>query len=135
MTRNDDVPGRHRPDRPALIELASALLVVGGVLSLVASIEVIARVADQTGDVDPIAWLALAFGVATVVLGVLTRFGRAWIVTVNVTAVAGFLEITSLTPAGLLVGALDVFVVIVLIANRPWFAWRPGGDAEAPPPS
>jgi hypothetical protein len=44
---------------------------------------------------------------------------------VNYVAVAGFLELTSGLPQGWLYGALDVLVVVILLAQRPWFAWTP----------
>ena len=61
-------------------------------------------------------------------LGVLVRTGRAWLVALNVAAVAGFLELLSGSAQGLLFGALDVVVVVLLLRDRPWFH---GPDAEA----
>lgn len=123
---------RPRPSRPALVELAAALLIVGGALSTIASLMVLARMSDQGDDPGLVTALSLGLGVAGIVLGLLTRVGRAWLVTVNVVAVMGFLELVSFTPAGLLLGATDVFVVLVLVANRPWFYWAAGDGGAGP---
>ncbi|HJW23137.1 MAG TPA: hypothetical protein VJ506_11970 [Candidatus Limnocylindrales bacterium] len=114
-----------RPPRPALVELAAAILVVGGVLSILSSIEVVLTLGQQGQPVDALSLLSLAIGLGFVVLGVLARYGRAWLVAVNVVAVAAFLELISATIIGLLFGALDVFVVLALFWERPWFQWRP----------
>lgn len=121
-----------REPRPALVELASAILIVGGILSSVASIFVLTRMSEQGADPGIVGFISLALGVLGIVLGLLTRTGRAWLVTVNVAAVMGFLELVSFTPAGLLLGASDVFVVIALLANRPWF-YPDEGDGGAGP--
>jgi hypothetical protein len=58
-----------------------------------------------------------------------------------VAAVAGYLELTAGSQAGMIVGLLDVFVVLALLMTRPWFTWLPGApdhDAEgdeAPSPA
>ncbi len=46
-------------------------------------------------------------------------------------AIAGFLELLSLTAPGLLFAALDMFVVVALLVNRPWFQWPPRDDPDA----
>ncbi len=114
-----------------MVELAAAFLVVNGVLSTIASIDVVGRIGDRTPGIEPLALLALAIGIATTALGVLVRFGHAWLVTVNVAAIAGFLELTSGTSAGLVTGLIDVTVVLALVWARPWFLWR--ADTVAPP--
>lgn len=114
-----------RPSRPVLVELASAILVISGAISVLTTLEVMGRLADQ-GAVDaPVVLLSFAIAIGSIVLGILVRFGRAWLVAVNVAAVAGFLELTSGLGAGLLFGGLDVVVVIALFMERPWFAWSP----------
>ena len=66
-----------------------------------------------------------ALGIGFVVLGFLVRRGKGWLVAVNVAAVAGFLELTSGSAQGILFGALDVAVVLILMRHRPWFHWSP----------
>lgn len=126
-------PAAERDTRPALVELSSALLIVGGVLSTAASVMVLARMGEQSADPGIVGFVSLALGVSGIVLGLLTRAGRAWLVTINVTAVMGFLELISFTPAGLLLGASDVFVVIALLVTRPWFFPDEEGDGGAGP--
>jgi hypothetical protein len=67
-------------------------------------------------------------GVGTIVVGIALRYGHWWLFGVNYVAVAGFLELTSGSAQGLLFGAVDVFVLVVLLTQRPWFAWRPGDE-------
>jgi hypothetical protein len=121
--RSPEAPGR--PSRPALVELASAVLVVNGAISILASVDVAMRLAEAGPGVEPLALITLGIGVISVVLGLLMRFGRAWLVTLNVVAIAAFLELTSGSIAGLLFGGLDLFVVVVLLLERPWFRWLP----------
>lgn len=121
--------GPRRPPRPVLVELATALLIVNGLIGALTSIEAVLALADR-GELTPlVAGLFLLLGVGMVVLGIALRYGRWWLAGVNIVAVAGFLELTSGTPQGLLYGSIDVIVVVILLANRPWFAWRPE-DAE-----
>jgi hypothetical protein len=115
------------------VELAAAILIVGGAMEAVLSIQVLLSV-DQVGaDVQPLAVAALTLGAAEVVLGVGVRMGYLWLVAVNVAAVMGFLELISGAAAGLLFGLLDVFVVLALVRERPWFQWRP--DQPLTPPT
>lgn len=109
--------------RPVLVELASAVLVVGGVLNLIISIDVLLRLADRGEQIGPYTAVTIALAISVLGLGLLIRFGRAWLVTVNVAAVLGFLELTSGSVVGLLLGALDVVVVLALVRERPWFEW------------
>lgn len=126
--RHSDEP--QRPPRPTLVELAAAILVVGGAMSILTSLDVVMRLAEQGPGVEPLALLSLGLGVGIVILGVLLRMGLAWLVALNVIAVTAFLELTSATIVGLLFGGLDLFVVLVLLVERPWFAWRPEDVAE-----
>ena len=119
-----------RPPRPPLVELAAAILIVNGALSALTSLEVVGRLADQGTASAPIALLSFAIGIGSVVLGILVRYGAAWLVAVNVVAVAGFLEISSWTALGLLFGILDVVVLLALFRERPWFTWSPEARSE-----
>jgi hypothetical protein len=116
-----------RPARPALVEVAAAILIVGGVISLLSSIEVVATFAQRSQADLGISLLSVAIGAGLLVLGILVRYGRAWLLTVNVVAVVAFLELISGTIVGLFFGGLDVFVVLALFYERPWFQWRPPG--------
>jgi hypothetical protein len=123
-----------RPPRPVLVELATAILIVGGALSFVTSIEGLSRMADR-GEAEPsVATLSLFIGAVSVAVGLLLRTGRAWLIGVNLVAIAGFLELVSGTVVGLLYGALDVFVVLALVATRDWFR-QPLTPPTASPPT
>jgi hypothetical protein len=75
--------------------------------------------------------ITIVVATVTLGLGLAVRFGRAWLVTVNVMAVIGFLELLSQSSIGLLFGVLDVFVVLALFRERPWFEWSARQRAEA----
>ena len=109
--------------RPVLVELASALLVVGAVLNLVLSLDVLMRLAERSESIAAHTVTTIALAIATLGLGVAIRYGRGWLLAVNLVAVLGFLELISGSIVGLLFGALDVFVVLALIRERPWFEW------------
>ena len=135
-SRAPDATGAHeqarppRRRRPILVELASALLIVGGVLNLLLSIQVIAALGQQGSEVGPLTLVTIVLAAATLVLGVLVRFGRAWLVTINVVAVVAFLELTSGSPVGLVFGGVDTVVVVALLLERPWFV-GPGPEPES----
>ena len=126
-----DPPGPVRPPRPVGVELAAALMITTGAWSTFATVEAISILA-QRGEQDiGLAVLSLVLGVGTIVLGVLVRTGRAWILAVNVAVVAGFLELSSVTNQGILFGVIDVVVVLILVRERPWFAWKPDRPGDA----
>lgn len=115
------VPAPMRPDRPVLVEIAAAILIVGGLTSLIGSLAAPGIVAV----------LLVTLNVVMVVLGVLIRRGRAWLIAMNVVAVALFLELTALPSAFAIVfSLLDGIVLVALIRHRPWFDWR-AADAFA----
>lgn len=110
------VPPTTRPARPILVELAAAILIVGGLTSLIGSL----------AAPGILAILLVGLNVGMVVLGVLIRRGQAWLIAVNVVAVALFLELTALPSAFAIVFAvLDAVVLVALIRHRAWFDWRP----------
>jgi hypothetical protein len=117
-----------------LVELATAILIVGGGLSFVTSIEALSSLADQGTAELSVAALSLFIGSVSVVLGLLLRTGRAWLVGINAVAIASFLELISGTTIGLVYGALDVFVVLALVATRDWFR-QPLTPPTASPPT
>ena len=116
-----------RPARPATVELAAAVLIVGGALQL------LLRVATL-GSVEPgaeaFAAITLALDAASIGLGVLVRDGRAWLIALNFAAVLGFLDLqgAGVDPLLLGLGLAEVLVVAILLAQKPWFdamvAWR-----------
>jgi hypothetical protein len=123
-----DAPhGPQRPPRPAMVELATAMLIVSGLVSLFLSLGAVSTLAGG-GELSPLlAVLALVLGVAVPIVGLALRAGHWWLLGVNLVAVASFLELTAGSAEGLLFGAIDLFVLVALIANRAWFAWSPEG--------
>jgi hypothetical protein len=114
-----------------MVELATALLIVSGLFSLVLSLGAVANLADREELSPLLALVALVVGVAIPIVGIGMRYGHWWLLGVNLAAVASFLELTSGSPQGLLFGGIDLFVVVVLLAQRPWFAWTPAAGAAA----
>jgi hypothetical protein len=128
-------PDAPAPGRPALVELAAALLIVVGVVGLLGALN-----ASRSLPAGSEALLALTvlLDVGTVVAGVLVRTGRLWILAVNYVAVLAFLDLVAATggsPLALVLGVVNVSVVVILIAHKPWFdaiaAWRAARADEA----
>jgi hypothetical protein len=109
--------------RPILIELASALLIVGAVINLLFSIDVLNELVRGGSEFGVFAFLTIALATTSLGLGIAIRYGRLWLVTLNVSAVLGFLELMSMQPVGIFFGAIDVLIVIALVRERPWFEW------------
>ena len=118
-----------RPARPAFVELATALLIMSGFVSFFTSLQGLVALTGD-GDVPLLSVVFVTIGLLTMLTGFALRTGRWWLFGVNFVAVAAFLELTSFTVQGLVSGATDLLVVIVLMVHRPWFAWTPDGDAE-----
>lgn len=119
-------PPPERPPRPILIELASAILVVGGMVGVLGTIGL------ATSGIEPgvVGSLVLVLNVLTVLVGVMVRAGRAWVVAINVVAVALFLELTALpSTMAIVLSMLDAIVLFALIRYRSWFDWRPSDGA------
>jgi hypothetical protein len=129
-------PGATRPRRPLSIEISSAILIVGGLLATLGTM--VAATADVAGPDDPgaraVSALLLILNVLTVVVGVVVRRGAAWILCINVVAIALFVELTAVPGGGAYVAvlaALDAFVFVALLRNRAWFDWRAAAEDRA----
>ena len=119
-TGPDDEPERARPPRPPLVELAAAILIVGGTIGLVGALTAPTLPTGSEGFLA----LTVALDVGSIVVGVLVRTGRLWIVDVNYVAVLGFLDLVSAasgSPIALVLGVTNVLAVVILVANKPWF--------------
>ena len=118
------------------MELASAILIIGSGIDTVISLADMS--AAETPEARTLAGLSVAVGCGLVALGLLIRGGRGWLLSLNVVAVAAFLELQSLTMGGILAAVLDMAVVGILLRERWWFQWLPPAhreqlDAAAPP--
>ena len=112
---------RRRRGRPVLVELASALLIVGGAMNLLISIQVLGLLGERGEPIGPLTLVTIVLAIATLALGILVRYGMGWLLAVNVVAVLAFLELTAGSPVGLLFGIVDTIVVLALFREREWF--------------
>ncbi|MEX2184688.1 MAG: hypothetical protein WEC14_09600 [Chloroflexota bacterium] len=104
------------------MEIAAAILIVGGLTSLLSSL----------AAPGVVGLLFVAVNVLTVIVGVLVRRGRAWILAINVVAIALFLEVTALpSPYAVIFIVLDAIVLVALFRHRDWFFWTAEDAAEA----
>jgi hypothetical protein len=109
-------PAPTRPSRPILIELAAAILIVGGVTGLLGLLGQLDR-PTQTVDL-----FFAGSALLTIAVGLLVRIGRAWVFDINVVAIVLFLELTALPSAiAIAFATLDTVVLIALIRHRRWF--------------
>jgi hypothetical protein len=125
----DELSVAERYPRPAAVELAAAILIIGGIIGLIGAIGGMAALPPGT---ESITALTIALDIASIVVGVLVRMGRLWIVDVNYVAVLGFLDILAAPGSNLalLRGLGEIAVVIILILHRPWFVARSGSLDE-----
>jgi hypothetical protein len=112
-----------RPRRPALIELSAALLIVAGLLGIVGLF------APDPSKPEGLEWAAVItaiLNVAQIVVGLLIGAGRLWIIDVNYVAVLGFLDLVGAagSPLAFTLGLIELGVLAVLFAYRPWFDGR-----------
>jgi hypothetical protein len=125
-----DEPDLPKPSRPGAVELAGAILVVGGVIGLLGSL---ATAASLPTGVEPFLAVTLALDIGSIVLGLLVRLGRFWILAVNYAAVLGFIDLlgAGASPLALMLGLADIVVVVILFVHKPWFDAMRQRRAEA----
>ena len=112
-----------RPRRPILVEVAAAILIVGSATDVLISFEGMATAPTSLGRV--LAATSVSLGLLLVILGYFLRKGRAWLIALNVAAIAAFLELQTLSIIGILEAVFDMVVVGILLRERWWFQWRP----------
>ena len=108
------------PSRPAAIELAAALLIVGGAIGVFGALS---AVSSLPAGVEPFVVLTVALDIGSIIVGLLVRLGRSWILAVNYVAVLGFLDLlgAGASPLQLTLGLADILVVVTLFVHKPWF--------------
>jgi hypothetical protein len=126
-TTVDDVP-ISRPSRPVAVELAAAVLIIGGMVGLIERLASAPDYPDEPGVATGLA-LSTLLDVLLIVVGLLVRSGRGWVLGINVLAVATFVYLTAgLNPVALFFAAVYGAVLVMLLLNRPWFdalrEWR-----------
>ena len=131
-----DEPGPPPPSRPIAVELAAALLIVGGVINLIGGASSIPSIPPGT---EPLFAVTIALALGSIIVGLLVRLGRIWLVAVNLAAVLGFLDLlgAGTSPLSLMLGIADILVVVILFRHKPWFdalqLRRTSADAEDQP--
>jgi hypothetical protein len=110
------------PARPGAVELAAAILIVGGVLGILGTAASSVS-APPTAAVVPFLGLTVALNLASIVVGVIVRLGRLWLLAVNFVAVLGFLDLTraGANPLALMLGVADVVALVIMFVHKPWF--------------
>jgi hypothetical protein len=121
----EEVPLTERYPRPAAVELAAAILIVGGLLGFIGTV---AGLASLPPGLEALIAVTFALDISSIVVGVLIRMGRLWLVDVNYVAVVGFLDLLAAgsSALGFLRGIGEVAVVLILFVYRPWFQRRAG---------
>jgi hypothetical protein len=102
------------------VELAAALLIVGGVLGVIGFF---ADNAPEATGFQAVALVTLVLNLALVAVGLLVRVGRLWLLAVNYVAVLAFLDLlaSGASPVALMLAVAEIIVVAILFAQRPWF--------------
>ena len=125
-----DAPVFEPERRPALIELAAALLIVGGFMQLLL---VAVSAAQGFAMPDVLTAITLAVNIIAIATGLLIRAGRRWLVCVNVVVVLGFLNFLAVAQ-GSLAAALFLLVdgvaIVAVVRHKDWFD-RPRSAEEA----
>jgi len=115
------------PARPVIVEVAAAILIIGGAFGLLAKLFDPLVPASALGF-DPVLLIAITLDVLALVSGVLLRTGRTWIVAANVAAVLAFLHLVTVTVAGIAFATAYLAVVAACFLSRGWIEamkdWR-----------
>ncbi len=88
---------------------------------------------------EPLFAVTIVLAIGSIVVGLLIRLGRFWLVGINLAAVLGFLDLlgAGASPLSLMLGIADVLVVAILLRHKPWFdalhLRRMSAEAEAQP--
>jgi len=116
------------PRRPLIVELATAVLVVGGAFGIIQRIINPLVVLNGPPAIDLISVISFALDLLSIAAGFLLRRGRTWVLAANVAAVFAFLHLTLQNLQGIVFAALYLFVVVATFLARDWFRamadWR-----------
>ena len=116
-----------RPARPGTVELAAAMLIVGGVLGVISAL---ASSTTAPAGLEALPLLTLSLTLLQVAVGLLIRLGRFWLLAVNYVAVLAFLDLLAagVSPLALMLGLSEALAVVILLVRKPWFdamaRWR-----------
>ncbi len=125
------VPEPERSARPILVELASAILVVGGITAILGWLgaEIAGRGAPADAGLLPA--IIVGLNVVAIATGIAIRRGRYWRLCINIVAIAIYVYLTAFpNPIAMFYVALDAVVFYALIHHRAWFYWKPATESE-----
>ena len=90
---------------------------------MISALSAVSNLSSLPPGVEPILALTVALAIGSIVVGVLVRLGRFWLVAVNYAAVLGFLDLlgAGASPLALMLGLTDVLVVVLLFRYKSWF--------------
>jgi len=108
------------PSRPGAIELAAAILITSGIVGVLVAVSTAGSLPPGT---EAFQALTVALDIGSIVVGVLVRFGRWWLLAVNYVAVLGFLDLVGAgtSSLSLILGLADIAVVVILFLHKAWF--------------
>ena len=125
--------GTSKTARPQVIEIAAAVLVLGGLFGLSQLL-----VGDYviTGSLPakvPILGVALVLYLASTILGVTVRIGRGWLPALNLAGIFAVLLLLAMDRLANAVMALAYAVAfVILLRERRWFAAVSGARPRPP---
>jgi hypothetical protein len=126
------LPEPVRPPRPILVELGSAILIVGGLTALVGWIVGQLISPNLPTDAGLVPAIVVGLNVVAIATGVFIRNGRYWRICINIVAVAMFLYLTAFpNPIAVFYLFLDTVVFFGLVRHRDWFDWKPSETPAA----
>lgn len=121
--------GAVEPARPITVEIVAATLVFGGLFGATQLLFGDFVITGSLPAKGPILGVAAVLYVASVVLGVAIRTGRAWLPTLNLAGLFAIVYLAALGHAvALLLGVAHGVAAIMLFRARAWFGamarWR-----------
>ena len=96
---------------------------MSGFVSLFTSLQGLVTLSGSDDPMPASSSLFVTLGLLTMLTGIALRYGHWWLFGVNFVAVPAFLELIVVTVQGLFSGAIDLLVVVVLLAS-PWSSMR-----------
>jgi hypothetical protein len=127
------VPEPERPARPALVDLASALLVVGGITALLGWLGAQIFSLGDAANAGLVPAIFVALNVLAIAMGIAIRRRRYWRLCINLVAISILLYLTGLSsPIAMFYVALYVVVFYALFQHRAWFDGKDAPRPDAP---
>ena len=126
----------HSP-RPVLVELASALLIVGGITAvvgwlgaLVLGVVALDTAPQATAGLPAVIYLGL--NLVAIATGLTIRRGRHWRLCINLVAFMILVYLTEIgRPIALFFLTLDIVVFYALVQHRAWFRAQAASKPDA----